>query len=370
MAVHGSGNNDWVLNAVILAGGSGTRLWPLSRAGNPKFLHPLTGTSATLLQATAARLAPIARPQETFVVTGVAHATAVARQLPQLPDGNILVEPSPRDSCAAIGLAAALIELRAPGSVMGSFAADHLVRDEAKLAAVVREAAAGAEQGLLMTVGITPTRPETGYGYLHCGETVEGNIRRVVEFREKPSAEVAEEYLASGRYLWNASMFVWRTDVFLDALRRQQPALYAGLTEIAAAWDTEGREKALAEVWPELPKISVDYAVMEGAAAQGRVATVPGDFGWHDVGDFDTLGEALPADEGGNVVLGVGGDVLLHDVTGSIVVTESDRVVTAIGLHDVIIVDTPDALLVCPRDRAQDVKKLVDELKVRGSAAI
>lgn len=371
MAVGSPGNNGSVFHAVILAGGSGTRLWPLSRAGNPKFLHPLTGTPATLLQATASRLAPIARPEETFVVTGAAHAIAVARQLPALPDGNILVEPSPRDSCAAIGLAAALIELRAPGSVMGSFAADHLVRDEPTMAAVVQEAAVGAERGLLMTVGITPTRPETGYGYLHCGEAVQGGIRRVVEFKEKPSAEVAEQYLASGQYLWNASIFVWRTDVFLDALRLQQPALYSGLMEIAEAWDGDGREKALDEVWPELPKISVDYAVMEGAATAGLVATVPGDFGWHDVGDFHTLGDALPADSDGNVVIGVAdGEVLLHEVSGSVVVPGSGRIVAALGLEDVIIVDTPDAVLVCPRDRAQDVKMLVDALKARNSDAV
>jgi mannose-1-phosphate guanylyltransferase len=360
-----------VFHAVILAGGSGTRLWPLSRAGNPKFLHPLTGTSATLLQATAARLAPIARTEETFVVTGIAHTAAVARQLPQLHEGNILVEPSPRDSCAANGLAAALIELRAPGSVMGSFAADHLVRDEPTLAAVVREAAVGAEQGLLMTVGIRPTRPETGYGYLHCGETIQGGIRRVVEFKEKPSADVAEEYLASGEYLWNACMFVWRTDVFLDALRDQQPALYAGVTEIAAAWDGDGREKVLAEIWPELPKISVDYAVMEGAAAAGLVATVPGDFGWHDVGDFDTLGDVLPRDDDRNVVIGAtNGEVLLHDVSRSVVVPASGRIVAAIGLDDLIIVDTAEAVLVCPRSRSQDVKKIVDTLKSRNSDAL
>jgi len=372
MAGAGSGNNRSVLHAVILAGGSGTRLWPLSRAGNPKFLHPLTGTAATLLQATAARLAPIARPENTFVVTGVAHAAAVARQLPLLPEDNVLVEPSPRESCAAVGLAAALIERRAPGSVMGSFAADHLVRDEATLASVLQEAARGAEQGLLMTVGIMPTRPETGYGYLHCGETVQGGIRRVLEFKEKPSAEVAEQYLASGQYLWNASMFVWRTDVFLDALRLQQPALHAGLIEIAAAWETDEREKALAEIWPELPKISVDYAVMEGAAAHGLVATVPGDFGWHDVGDFHTLGDVLAPDEDGNVVVGAtnGGEVVLQDVHRSVVIPASGRVVAAVGLDDVIIVDTPDALLVCPRDRAQDVKRIVDTLKIRNSDAV
>lgn len=371
MAVGRSGNNGAVFHTVILAGGSGTRLWPLSRAGNPKFLHPLTGTPATLLQATASRLAPIARSEETFVVTGVAHAAAVARQLPQLPDDNILVEPSPRDSCAAIGLAAALIELRAPGSVMGSFAADHLIRDEPALTAVVKEAADGAEKGLLMTVGIKPTRPETGYGYLHCGEIVQGGIRRVLEFKEKPSAEVAAQYIESGQYLWNASIFVWRTDVFLEALREQQPALYAGLTEIAAAWDGDGREKVLAEIWLELPKISVDYGVMEGAARSGLVATVPGDFGWHDVGDFNTLGDVLPCDEDRNVVIGTtNGEVLLHDVSRSVVVPASGRIVAAIGLDGVIIVDTADALLVCPRDRSQDVKKIVDALKSRDSTVL
>jgi mannose-1-phosphate guanylyltransferase len=372
MASAGSGNNGSVLHAVILAGGSGTRLWPLSRSGNPKFLHPLTGTSATLLQATAERLRPIASPEQTLIVTGIAHAAAVARQLPELPEDNILVEPSPRESCAAVGLAAAIIELRTPGAVMGSFHADHLVRDEQALADVVREAVVGAQQGLLMTVGITPTRPETGYGYLHCGETVEGAIRRVVEFKEKPSDEVAEQYVASGEYLWNAGMFVWRTDVFLESLQAQQPHLHAGLMEIAAAWDTDERDKALAEIWPELPKKSVDYAVMEGAAAQGLVATVPGDFGWHDVGDFHTLGEVLPSDETENVVVGAshGSEVVLHDVHRSVVVPASGRVVAAIGLDDVIIVDTPDALLVCPRDRAQDVKKIVDSLKERNSDAV
>jgi mannose-1-phosphate guanylyltransferase len=370
-------DNSAVLHAVIPAGGSGSRLWPLSRAGNPKFLHPLTGSTATLLQATVARLAPLSRSVDTLVVTGAAHAAAVARQLPDLPEANILVEPSPRDSCAAIGLAAAVIELRAPGAVMGSFAADHLVRDEAAFCDVVRQAVKGAEQGLLMTVGIEPTHPETGYGYLHCGEAIDGRLQRVVEFKEKPSIEVAEEYVASGRYLWNAGMFVWRTDAFLAELRRQQPQLHAGVTAIAAAWDTDRRADALAEIWPELKRISVDYAVMEGAAAEGLVATVPGGFGWYDVGDFHTLGEMLAADGAGNVIVGAGSDsadqdavkegVLLHDVQGSVIVPTAGRLIAALGVRDMIIVDTPDAVLVCPRDRAQEVKSLVDALKERRS---
>ncbi|MEV6365921.1 mannose-1-phosphate guanylyltransferase [Micromonospora musae] len=357
-----------MLYAVIPAGGSGTRLWPLSRAGHPKFLHPLTGTSASLLQATVERLAPLTSAERTLVVTGAAHVTAVARQLAGLPEENILVEPSPRDSCAAIALAAAVIALRDPDALMGSFAADHLIGDPHRWAETVREAMRGAEQGLLMTVGITPTRAETGYGYLECGDLVgNGPMRMVAEFKEKPAAEVAEAYFRSGRHLWNASMFVWRVDVFLAELARQQPALHAGVTAISAAWDTPEQDEVLGAVWPTLPKISVDYAVMEGAATAGRVATVPGDFGWNDVGDFHTLGDVLPADHTGNVVLGSAKPgVLLRDSTGLVVVPHSGRLVAAVGVHDLIVVDTPDAVLVCPRDRAQEVKALVDELKERG----
>ncbi len=358
--------------AVIPAGGSGTRLWPLSRAAHPKFLHALTGTPASLLQATVERLVPLAGPDAVYVVTGASHAAAVARQVTQLPVENILVEPSPRDSCAAIGLAAAIIERRDPGAVMGSFAADHLVADPERFVATVRAAIAGAGQGFLMTVGITPTHPETGYGYLQCGGEVEGGpVRRVEEFKEKPSREVAAGYLTAGNYYWNASMFVWRTDVFLAELARQQPELHAGLATIAAAWDTPARERVLTDVWPTLTKISVDYAVMEGAAAAGLVATVPGTFGWNDVGDFDTLGQVLPGDRAGNVVVAAGEgkpDVLLRDTTGTVVVPHSDRLIAVLGVRDVIVVDTPDVVLVCSRERAQEVKAIVEALKEQGES--
>jgi mannose-1-phosphate guanylyltransferase len=358
-------------HAVTLAGGSGTRLWPVSRAGNPKFLHPLTGSSATLLQATLERLGPLAPRARTYVVTGVAHATDVARQASALPAENILVEPSPRDSCAAVGLAASIIAKRDPDAVMGSFATDHLIRDTEQFVAVVRSAIEGAAGGLLMTIGITPTRPETGYGYLQCGEAIAGTVRKVQEFREKPSAEIASAYVASGRYLWNAGMFVWRVDAFLAELARQQPELHAGLARIAAAWETPEQDEVVGAVWPELPRISVDYGVMEGAAAAGRVATVPGDFGWNDVGDFNTLGDVLATDEAGNVILAPNSgkpDVLLVSTTGSVVVPHGDRLVAVLGMSDVVVVDTPDVVCVCPRDRAQDVKALVDELKARGDS--
>jgi mannose-1-phosphate guanylyltransferase len=359
------------LYAVIPAGGSGTRLWPLSRAGHPKFLHPLTGTEASLLQATVERLAPLSDPEHVFVVTGVAHAAAVSRQLAGVPEDNILVEPSPRDSCAAIALAAAVIARREPEAIMGSFAADHLIADGPAFIEVIRRAMRGAADGLLMTLGITPTRPETGYGYVQCGgPTGDAGVLAVEEFKEKPSYEVAEGYVKSGNYLWNAGMFVWRVDTFLTELARQQPQLAAGVSRIAQAWDSAGREEVLGEVWPTLPRISVDYAVMEGAATVGRVGTVPGDFGWNDVGDFHTLGEVLAADAAGNVIVGKDAlakpGVLLREAEGLVVVPNSGRLVAALGVADLIIVDTPDAVLVCPRDRAQEVKHLVDELKELG----
>ena len=365
-----------VLHAVIPAGGSGTRLWPLSRTDHPKFLLPLTGSTASLLQTTVARLAPLVPPERTMIVTGERHRAAVAAQLPGLPPENILAEPSPRDSCAAIGLAAAVIARRDPGAIMGSFAADHLVRDLDRFTRAVRAAVAGAEQGWLMTIGMKPTHPETGYGYVQCGEPVNGGpVRRVRRFKEKPTRQLAEEFVASGEYLWNASMFLWRVEVFLSELARQRPALHAGLTQIAEAWDTPDRAAVLAEVWPGLEKIAVDYAVMEGAAEQGRVATVPGDFGWTDIGDFHNLGDLLPADESGNVVLAPGDEeaeplVRLADSHGVVAVSAGGRLMSLLGLKDVVVVDTPDALLVCARDRAQDVKQLVDDMKTRGDADV
>jgi len=347
---------------VIPAGGSGTRLWPLSRAANPKFLHPLTGDGRTLIQATIDRLAALAPPERTFVVTGGAHVTSIARQIPDLPDANILVEPTPRDSAAAIGLAAAIIARRDPTAIMGSFHADHLVRDEDLFRETVRLAVRGARDGYLMTIGIAPTAPDTSYGYIQQGEPLGAGGFKVQQFKEKPSRDLAASWLVEGGYLWNSGMFVWRCTTFLDELARQQPALHAGLTAIAANWDTPEAEETL-------PKIAIDIAVMEGAAATGRVGTIPGHFGWNDVGDWDTLATVLAKATGENVILG--GDLSRHlavDTYNSLISPGSERIIATVGVRDIIVVDTPDALLVCARDRAQDVKQLVETLKAQERA--
>lgn len=355
---------------VIPAGGSGTRLWPLSRAANPKFLHPLTGDGRTLIQATIDRLAALAPPERTFVVTGGAHVAAIARQIPDLPDANILVEPSPRDSAAAIGLAAALIARRDPTAIMGSFHADHLVRDEELFRETVRLAERAAQEGALMTIGIAPTAPETGYGYIQQGAPlVTGAGFAVQQFKEKPSRDIAAAWLAEGGYLWNSGMFVWRCTAFLDELARQQPALHAGLLAIAAAWEMPEGEETLARLWPTLPKLAIDIAVLEGAAAVGRVGTIPGHFGWNDVGDWDTLATVLARVTGENVVLG--GDLSRHlavDTHNSLIAPGGERIIATVGVRDLIVVDTPDALLVCARDRAQEVKQLVETLRAQGRA--
>jgi mannose-1-phosphate guanylyltransferase len=355
-----------MLYSTILAGGSGTRLWPLSRACEPKFLHPLTGTDRSLLQATIDRIGPLSPADHIYVVTGTAHAAAISAQLPEVPAANILIEPSPKDSCAAVSLACAVLAQRDPDAVMAAFSADHLIGEPERFAEIIAQAAAAAEDGYLTTVGIRPAHAEVRFGYLKLGETVQGEARQVAEFKEKPSHEVAARYLQSGQYLWNAGIFVFGVRTFLDELARQRPALHAGIQQIAAAWGGSGQARVLADVWPGLEKISVDYGVLEGAAAAGRVATVPADFPWTDVGDFDSLGESLPTDESGNLVIAPEAEVIVRDVKDAVLVSTTDRVIAVIGLDDVVIVDTPDATLVCARSRAQEVKQIVEELRQRG----
>jgi mannose-1-phosphate guanylyltransferase len=346
--------------AVIPAGGSGTRLWPLSRSGSPKFLHDLTGSGHSLLQETVARLQPLAG-ERVLVVTGAAHVAEVAAQLPGVPPDQIVAEPSPRDSAAAIGLAAAMLERRDPDAVMGSFHADQVITDRPAFERAVRLAVDVARDDWLVTVGIEPTFASSAFGYIHQGAALPGHdgAYAVEEFVEKPSAEVAEGYLAAGEFRWNAGMFVVRPRVLLGLLADSDPGFAADLRAIAASPDR------LPELWPTLPRIAIDHAVAEPAAAAGRVATVPADLGWDDVGGFHSLADLLGGEDGEPRVLGDRRLVRAIDATG-LVVPDSGRLVAVIGLDDIVVVDTPDALLVTTRARAQDVKALVAVLEASG----
>ena len=353
-------------HAVVPAGGAGTRLWPLSRAGHPKFLLDLTGSGRSLIQQTWDRLRPLA--DSLVVVTGANHAKTVAQQLPDLPVADLLAEPSPRDSAAAIGLAAAVIHHRDPDAVLGSFAADHVIRNGAAFAAAVTEAVVTARQGYVVTIGIEPDHPSTAFGYIQLGALLgvvgAPSARSVVRFVEKPDAATALMYVADGRHRWNAGMFVAPAALLLEQLRLHRPGLHAGLGEIAATWDTTRRQDVLERVWPTLEKVAIDYAVAEPAAAAGQVAVVPADLGWHDIGDWASLAELLPG-SGPLRVLGDGA-VIGVDAEG-LVVPSGGRLVAVLGLEDIVVVDTPDALLVTTRARAQEVKGIVDRLKSAGN---
>jgi mannose-1-phosphate guanylyltransferase len=346
-------------HAVIPAGGAGTRLWPLSRSGAPKFLHDLTGSGRSLLQATVDRLAPLTEPGAVLVVTGARHDEAVRGQLPDLEDGAVLAE-------------------RHGDVVLGSFAADQVIHGSRAFGTAVREGVEAARAGYVVTVGIAASHPSTAFGYVRSGERLglagAPTALHAVGFTEKPDVATATAYLATGEYRWNAGMFLVRAAVLLDHLAEQRPALHDGLRTLARAWDTPDRETVLAEVWPALEKIAIDHAIAEPVAAAGGVAVVPGDFGWDDVGDFASLATLLPpvagAEDDGARVLGDDASVVRLDSLGSVVVAGSHRLVAVLGIDDVVVVDTPDALLVTTRARAQQVKSIVDAVRARGATEL
>lgn len=357
--------------SVIPAGGIGSRLWPLSRADAPKFLHDLTGSGVTLLRATWDRLAPIAGDDRIMVVTGRAHRSAVEAQLPEIADENIVLEADPRDSTVAICLAAAILHRREPDVIVGSFAADHVIRGDRIFRSAVQHAIVAADAGYITAIGIRPTEPAIGFGYIKTGadlgiEDSDGTLT-VDSFVEKPDLERAKEYVESGGYLWNAGMFISRADVLLDELASNEPELHAAIIELAAAWDDPTtRGPAVDRLWPTLKKIAIDYSVAEPAAAKGRMAVVPGHFDWDDVGDFASLAKLNSNGRVGDLaILGENARVL-SDASSGIVVSHSDRVVSLIGVRDIVVVDTPDALLVTTSENAQRVKGVVDALKISG----
>jgi mannose-1-phosphate guanylyltransferase len=340
---------------VIMAGGSGTRFWPLSRKKRPKQFLPLT-SDRPLITETAERLAGLARRQELFVVCGKLHAAAVRRAVKGLKPQQILVEPAARNTAPAIGLAALHVARRDPKGILLVLPSDHHVEKPEAFREALRVAATRAQGGALVTLGIQPTRPETGYGYLKVGEPTSGGARKVAAFVEKPDATTAAQYIASGEYLWNGGIFIFRADRILEELRRHLPPLGEGLEEIRASLGKTAAARTLARVFPKLPSISVDYGVMERAA---QIEVVPGDFGWSDVGSFAALPDVRPQDGQGNVVSGAG--VVLVDCERCVVVAQ-DRPLALVGLRDMVAVDSGDAVLVVPKQRNQDVRDIVAAL--------
>ncbi len=343
-----------------MAGGSGTRLWPLSRRGRPKQVLKLIG-DRTMFQVAVDRLLPLLPAERILVLTAGDLAEELSRQAPDLPSDNFIAEPEGRGTAPAIGLGALHVRRRSGEAIMACLTADHYMADAGRFRQVLAAAAELAGRSFLVTLGIPPTFAATGFGYVEQGEplgTFAGfETFRAVKFKEKPSAEEAAQFLADGRHSWNSGMFIWRADRILAEFERRLPETYALLTKIDAALGSPEAEAAMARLWPAVPKETIDFGIMERAS---DVAVIPaGGLGWSDVGSWASLLDVLAPDEGGNVVLS--GAHVSIDTTGSLI--HSDRLVATIGLSNLIIVDTNDALLVCSRDRAQEVRSVVEKLQ-------
>jgi mannose-1-phosphate guanylyltransferase len=351
---------------VILAGGRGTRFWPLSRKKRAKQLLALDGKQ-TMIQQTVARLAPLAPSKRFWVITNDDLRLAIVKQLPKLPKAQVLAEPVGRNTAPAIGLAAFLLLCEDPDAVIGLFPSDHVIADEKRYRETLKRgieiAAAGAN---IVVLGIRPTRAETGYGYIEAGGLYRGDALRVHRFTEKPNADTAAEFIAAGNYFWNSGMFLWSARTLADALREHLPKTAPILEEIASKFGTSKFAATFRKLYPKCENISVDYAVLEPRAAKGEqdsnIFCLPADFGWNDLGSWTALHEhhtAKSAPPEGNLIDAAGTFVL--NARGNYVHAPG-KFVAAVGVSDVVVVETPDALLITTRQHAQDVGKIVKYL--------
>ena len=349
--------------AVILAGGSGKRLWPRSRRERPKQLLDITCQGRTMLQETFTRLEPLVPADKVYVVTGEPYIMSTREQLPAVPESNIVVEPQGRGSAPAIGLAAVHLRRKDPEAVMACLPADHNITQPEKFRQVLSVAEQVAQQGHLVTLGIEPDRPATGYGYIETGERLmdvgELTVYRVQRFTEKPDELTAKRFVEGGQHSWNSGMFIWKASVILDEIERQLPRLHACLAEVEEALGRSEEREVLERAWSLVESETIDFGVMEKAE---DVVVIPVEMGWSDVGSWASLIELLPCDGEGNVVVGrhVGLD------TRSSLIYSPRRLITTVGVENLIIVDTEDALLICSADRAQEVKALVERLDEDG----
>lgn len=352
------------VHTVIMAGGSGTRFWPASRRDFPKQFLPLGGGARSLLEETIERLAPLVPIERVWVVTGAHLADRVKELLPALHADHVLAEPVGRNTAPCIGWAASRIAREDPSALLAVLPSDHVVADPGALRDAMRVALEAASTGALVTMGIRPTRPETGFGYLEMGEAIAEGVFRAARFVEKPPAERAKAFLASGNYLWNAGMFFFRADAILEQIRAHLPELAAGLAAFDEAAKRGDEARVVEERFPTLPDISIDHGVMEKAP---EVLVVPVSCGWSDVGSWQAAWELASRDDDANAMRG---DAVAIDTRGCYVHAPSDKIVALVGVSDLVVVDTDDALLILPRDRAQDVRAIVDALKARGDDRI
>ena len=348
---------------VIMAGGGGTRLWPLSRKEKPKQLLSLLGKE-TLFQSTVARLEKLFPPERIVIVTVAELAREMQEQVPSIPAENYLIEPAPRGTASVVALAAAVLKKRDPQAVMAIQTSDHYIRNRDLFHYLIRTAFDVAKKNYLVTLGIAPTFPSTGYGYIQQGEPLDGDyqypVYKVQRFKEKPDQETAQQLLHSGDHSWNSGMFIWRADAILAEIERQMPELFKAVKEISAAWDTLKQDEVLQEYWHDLKNQTIDYGIMEKAE---QVAVLPaGGLGWSDVGSWNSLFEVLLPDMNGNVATSA--QHLALDTHNTLVYSDDDqRLVVTIGLDDMVVVDTGDVLMICKADQSQKVRDVVEHLK-------
>lgn len=349
---------------VIPAGGGGTRLWPRSRQSTPKQFLDIV-SKRTMLQETADRVRDLVPPERLFVITNARHVAPVREQLPAVPPANVIGEPQGRDSAPAIGLMAALLEkVLGDDTVMVVLPADHVIPNDVHFRAILRFAADVAQDGYLVTLGIPPTKPDTGFGYIQSGDAICESAgltaRHVTQFKEKPKKEIAEEYLRQGNFYWNAGMFIVTVKTLRELYKAHLPEMEPSFKELVAALGTADGPEIMRTVFPTLPKISVDYGIAEKA---DKVAVIPAEIGWNDVGSWARLAEVLEQDESqDNIVVG---HHLGVDTQGALIYSPH-RLIATIGLDDIVVIDTPDATLICPKSRSEDVKEIVEKLKAMG----